>query len=156
MNATEVSTIIRQRVQDRTYSYRIPATRELAEGFSIGRDTARRAVNILQEEGLLICTGRKIFVKSVWEARTSAVRPAPHCPALVTPVTADDLRRAIRQPNAQFMTPEEFAKFTRLSKMTVYRLIHDRELGATRMGDRCFRIPIDSAVEFLKESSSWS
>jgi len=87
MNATEVSTIIRKRVQDGMYSYRIPAARELAEGFSIGRDTARRAVNILQEEGLLICTGRKIFVKSAWEARTSTVRPAPHCPALVIPVT---------------------------------------------------------------------
>jgi excisionase family DNA binding protein len=155
MNATEVSTIIRQRVQDGTYSYRIPAARELAEGFSIGKDTARRAVNILKEEGLLICTGRKIFVKSAWEARTSAVQPATHCPALVTPVTADDLRKAIRQPHAQFVTPEEFARFTRLSKMTVYRLIHDRELGAIRMGGRCFRIPIDSAVEFIRESSSW-
>ena len=156
MNSSELSALIRQRVQDGTYPYRIPATREIAEGFSVGKDTARRAVNILRDEGLLICTGRKIFVKSAWEAKTRTAQAAPRCPASVAPVTADDLRRAIRQPDAQFMTPEEFAKFTRLSKMTVYRLIHDRELGATRMGDRCFRIPIDSAVEYLKESGSWS
>lgn len=70
-------------------------------------------------------------------------------------ISADDLREAIQQPGAFFMTVEEFVKFTRLSKMTVYRLIHDGELGATRMGPRCFRIPIDSAVEFLKGSGSW-
>lgn len=73
----------------------------------------------------------------------------------MAPISADDLRKAIGQPDARFMTPEEFAKFTRLSKMTVYRLIHDRELEASKMGEKCFRIPIDSAVEFLKESGSW-
>jgi excisionase family DNA binding protein len=156
MNATELSAHIKKRVEDGTYPYQIPATRELAEQFGSGRDTARRAVNILREEGLLICTGRKFFVKSVWEARTSTAKPAPRSPVSVAPISADDLRKAIKQPSATFMTPEEFGRFTRLSKMTVYRLIHDRELGATRMGERCFRIPIDSAVEYLNEAGTWS
>lgn len=71
------------------------------------------------------------------------------------PISADDLRREIQQPGAKFMTVDDFVVFTRLSKMTVYRLIHDEELGAIRMG-RNFRIPMYSAVEFLKEPSSWS
>ena len=171
MTAAEVSNVIRKRVEDGTYSYRIPATWELAEGFGVGRDTARRAVSILRDEGLLICTGRQFFVKSAWEARTTTAQAAPRCPASVAPVTAeqaaprrpasvapvtaDDLRRAIGHPSAQFMTVEEFAAFTRMSKMTIYRLIHGGELGSRRIG-RDFRIPIDSAVKFLKESGSWS
>ena len=48
MNAAELSTIIRQRVQDGTYSYRIPAARELAHGWSVsemGRQLHKAARN---------------------------------------------------------------------------------------------------------------
>jgi excisionase family DNA binding protein len=72
----------------------------------------------------------------------------------VAPITADDLRAAIHQPDAQVLTVEEFASYMRISKMTVYRMINDGDLGVTRPGGRCFRIPIDSAVTCLNAASS--
>jgi len=52
---------------------------------------------------------------------------------------------------AQFLTVAEVAETLRLSRMTVYRLIHSGELPAMRVG-RSFRVP-QSAVDALVEQS---
>jgi excisionase family DNA binding protein len=40
----------------------------------------------------------------------------------------------------QYLTVEEVARFLRVSKMTVYRLVHSRELTSIQIG-RSYRIP---------------
>lgn len=50
-----------------------------------------------------------------------------------------------------FMTVAEVAGIMRVSKMTVYRLVHSGELPAVRVG-RSFRVPEDAVTEYLKQS----
>lgn len=47
-----------------------------------------------------------------------------------------------------FLTVVEVAHALRLSKMTVYRLIHAHELPAVRFG-RSYRIPQEAATTFI-------
>lgn len=49
-----------------------------------------------------------------------------------------------RLGNVRFLTVAEVAEVMRVSKMTVYRLVHSGELPAVRFG-RSFRVP-ESAV----------
>ena len=55
------------------------------------------------------------------------------------------------QPRTQFLTVAEVASLMRVSKMTVYRLVHNGELPAVRVG-RSFRVHA-KAVHDLLESS---
>ncbi|GAA1386148.1 helix-turn-helix domain-containing protein [Kitasatospora putterlickiae] len=50
-----------------------------------------------------------------------------------------------------FLTVAEVAAVMRVSKMTVYRLVHSGELPAIRVG-RSFRVPQQAVHEYLKES----
>lgn len=50
-----------------------------------------------------------------------------------------------------FMTVAEVAAVMRVSKMTVYRLVHSGELPAVRVG-RSFRVPQQAVDEFLDDS----
>ena len=50
-----------------------------------------------------------------------------------------------------FMTVAEVAAIMRVSKMTVYRLVHAGELPAVRVG-RSFRVPEDAVHHYLKQS----
>lgn len=50
-----------------------------------------------------------------------------------------------------FMTVAEVAAVMRVSKMTVYRLVHSGELPAVRVG-RSFRVPEKAVDEYLRES----
>ena len=49
---------------------------------------------------------------------------------------------------AQFLTVAEVAGLMRVSKMTVYRMVHSGELPAMRVG-RSFRVPERAVEEFL-------
>ena len=51
----------------------------------------------------------------------------------------------------QFLTVAEVAGRMRVSKMTVYRLVHSGELPAVRVG-RSFRVPEDAVNEYLRKS----
>lgn len=51
--------------------------------------------------------------------------------------------------NAQFMTVAEVAEVMRVSKMTVYRLVHSGELPAVRFG-RSYRVPENAVEEYLR------
>ncbi|MGC1206818.1 MAG: helix-turn-helix domain-containing protein [Ornithinimicrobium sp.] len=50
-----------------------------------------------------------------------------------------------------FMTVAEVAALMRVSKMTVYRLVHNNELPAVRVG-RSFRVPAAAVQDYLSES----
>ena len=52
---------------------------------------------------------------------------------------------------AQFLTVAEVAAAMRVSKMTVYRLVHNGELPAVRVG-RSFRVPEDAVDAYLQGS----
>ncbi len=51
----------------------------------------------------------------------------------------------------RFLTVAEVATVMRVSKMTVYRLVHSGELPAVRVG-RSFRVREDAADEYLQRS----
>jgi excisionase family DNA binding protein len=50
-----------------------------------------------------------------------------------------------------FLTVAEVAAAMRVSKMTVYRLVHAGELPAARVG-RSFRVPEEAVNEYLRKS----
>jgi excisionase family DNA binding protein len=58
---------------------------------------------------------------------------------------AEELRLA----EVRFTTVAEVASLMRVSKMTVYRLIHSGELPAVRVG-RSFRVPESAVHDYLK------
>lgn len=49
----------------------------------------------------------------------------------------------------QFLTVAEVASMMRVSKMTVYRLVHSGELPAVRVG-KSFRVPEKAVHEYLQ------
>ncbi len=49
----------------------------------------------------------------------------------------------------KFLTVAEVAKVMRVSKMTVYRLVHSGELPAVQIG-RSFRVPEQAVHEYLR------
>lgn len=49
----------------------------------------------------------------------------------------------------QFLTVAEVATLMRVSKMTVYRLVHSGELPAVRVG-KSFRVPEKAVHEYLQ------
>ncbi|WP_435742839.1 helix-turn-helix domain-containing protein [Nocardioides sp. SYSU DS0663] len=53
--------------------------------------------------------------------------------------------------DAKFLTVAEVASMMRVSKMTVYRLVHGGELAAVRVG-RSFRVREEDANEYIRRS----
>lgn len=53
--------------------------------------------------------------------------------------------------DVKFLTVAEVASIMRVSKMTVYRLVHSVELEAIRVG-RSFRVPEQAVNRYLKGS----
>jgi len=51
----------------------------------------------------------------------------------------------------KFLTVADVAALMRVSKMTVYRLVHGGELPAVRVG-RSFRVTEDDVNEYLRKS----
>lgn len=51
----------------------------------------------------------------------------------------------------RFLTVAEVANLMRVSKMTVYRLVHNGELPAVRVG-RSFRVPEQAVHDYLRSS----
>ncbi len=51
----------------------------------------------------------------------------------------------------KFLTVAEVAAMMRVSKMTVYRLVHNGELPAVRVG-RSFRVTEDDVDDYLRKS----
>jgi excisionase family DNA binding protein len=57
--------------------------------------------------------------------------------------------QAERLGEVKFLTVAEVATLMRVSKMTVYRLVHSGELPAVRVG-RSFRVPEQAVQEYLR------
>lgn len=53
--------------------------------------------------------------------------------------------------DVSFLTVAEVATKMRVSKMTVYRLVHNGELPAVRVG-RSFRVPENAVQTYLRQS----
>jgi len=53
--------------------------------------------------------------------------------------------------DVRFLTVAEVAAIMRVSKMTVYRLVHAGELPAVRVG-RSFRVPEEAVHDYLRQS----
>ena len=53
--------------------------------------------------------------------------------------------------DAKFLTVAEVAAMMRVSKMTVYRLVHNGELPAVRVG-RSFRVVEEDVNDYLRNS----
>jgi len=53
--------------------------------------------------------------------------------------------------DVEFLTVAEVAARMRVSKMTVYRLVHNGDLEAIRVG-RSFRVPDEAVQEYLRRS----
>ncbi|MDQ1691939.1 MAG: hypothetical protein QOD87_2047 [Pseudonocardiales bacterium] len=51
--------------------------------------------------------------------------------------------------DVRFLTVAEVAAVMRVSKMTVYRMVHSGELPAVRVG-RSFRVPEKAVQDYLK------
>ena len=51
----------------------------------------------------------------------------------------------------KFLTVAEVAAVMRVSKMTVYRLVHNGDLPAVRVG-RSFRVPEEAVNDYLRDS----
>lgn len=55
--------------------------------------------------------------------------------------------------DVRFLTVAEVAELMRVSKMTVYRLVHSGELPAVRFG-RSFRVPESAVAEALRRTGT--
>lgn len=55
-------------------------------------------------------------------------------------------------PDGHLLTVEEVAQRLRLSKMTVYRLLHNHEIEHIRVG-RSFRVPAEELKRYLKDQT---
>ena len=78
---------------------------------------------------------------------TSEQRPAA---AASSPRTAKSAR--VESVSAvKFLTVAEVAATMRVSKMTVYRMVHSGELAAVRVG-RSFRVPEKAVFEYLENA----
>jgi excisionase family DNA binding protein len=60
-------------------------------------------------------------------------------------------RPAERPAAPRFLTVAEVAGIMRVSKMTVYRLVHGGELAAVRVG-RSFRVPEPAVRDYLADA----
>jgi excisionase family DNA binding protein len=76
-------------------------------------------------------------------------KPENVCAVKARCVMAESSSGDIR--GVKFLTVAEVASVMRVSKMTVYRLVHSGELPAVRVG-RSFRVPEDAVNEYLHRS----
>jgi excisionase family DNA binding protein len=75
-----------------------------------------------------------------------AQRPMRQHPMPQHPMPERPAPRAV-----SFLTVAEVAAIMRVSKMTVYRLVHGGEMAAVRVG-RSFRVPETAVREYLSEA----
>ena len=77
-------------------------------------------------------------------ARPLGAQPEAGRPMAAGPVQ----QRPAQRPVISFLTVTEVASIMRVSKMTVYRLVHAGELAAVRVG-RSFRVPEPAVRDYL-------
>jgi excisionase family DNA binding protein len=80
--------------------------------------------------------------------RPLGARPMPTGPAARQPMAAGPVLQRPAPRTVSFLTVSEVAAIMRVSKMTVYRLVHAGELAAVRVG-RSFRVPEPAVRDYL-------
>ncbi|MFC0583062.1 helix-turn-helix domain-containing protein [Micrococcoides hystricis] len=60
------------------------------------------------------------------------------------------MTKGINYSEARFMTVAEVAELMRVSKMTVYRLVHSGDLPAIQFG-RSYRVPENAVHEYIQQ-----
>ena len=78
-------------------------------------------------------------------------RSAEEHTTLIARRTRCRMAQELRLAEVRFTTVAEVASLMRVSKMTVYRLIHSGELPAVRVG-RSFRVPESAVHDYLRTS----
>jgi excisionase family DNA binding protein len=86
-----------------------------------------------------------------WVAMTSTNGPSARDSAGGKHARDNDGGSESQPPRAQFLTVAEVASLMRVSKMTVYRLVHNGELPAVRVG-RSFRVHAKAVHDLLETS----
>ena len=64
---------------------------------------------------------------------------------------SDEMSRRGELSSVAFLTVAEVASLMRVSKMTVYRLLHSGELAGVRVG-RSFRVPEAAVHSYLRDA----
>jgi len=72
-------------------------------------------------------------------------------PAARGPSPAEAVPTDAPLAQVRFLTVAEVAALMRVSKMTVYRLVHSGELTAIRVG-RSFRVPEKAVHDYLRDA----
>lgn len=85
---------------------------------------------------------------AVYGQRPMAARPIPMRPAPGRSMSAGPVLERPAPRTVSFLTVTEVAALMRVSKMTVYRLVHGGELAAVRVG-RSFRVPEPAVRDYL-------
>ena len=80
--------------------------------------------------------------------RPLGMRPEAGQPMAGQPMAAGPVAQRPAPRTVSFLTVTEVAAIMRVSKMTVYRLVHGGELSAVRVG-RSFRVPEPAVREYL-------
>ena len=93
----------------------------------------------LFQTGLTLEAGVTGALETRW-AHLSLARRGLSMAADVTPLS-----------DVRFLTVAEVATIMRVSKMTVYRLVHSGELEAIRVG-RSFRVPEQAVNQYLRDA----
>ena len=84
----------------------------------------------------------------IYGRRPLTARPMSMQPATARPMTAGPVLQRPAPRAVSFLTVTEVAAIMRVSKMTVYRLVHAGELAAVRVG-RSFRVPEPAVRDYL-------
>ena len=92
--------------------------------------------------------GQRPLAARPMAARPLAARPMAMRPATGQPMTAGPVLQRPAPRTVSFLTVTEVAAIMRVSKMTVYRLVHGGELAAVRVG-RSFRVPEPAVRDYL-------
>jgi excisionase family DNA binding protein len=71
----------------------------------------------------------------------------------VEPGPIEESTMSEQPERVRFLTVSEVAQGMRVSKMTVYRLLHSGELPGVRVG-RSFRVPADALEVYLRSSAT--
>lgn len=80
-------------------------------------------------------------------------RPARYSPSVYRPTPTTRPAPPAAKPAPVYLTVAEVAAQLRVSKMTIYRLVHGEEVASVRIG-RSFRIPESSVARYLNGSAT--
>ena len=97
-----------------------------------------------------VAYGQRPYMRPAVPGAPMGQRPVGVRPAAPQP-TAPVAQRPAQRPAVSFLTVAEVAAIMRVSKMTVYRLVHGGELAAVRVG-RSFRVPETAVREYLADA----